>query len=348
VRRLTKIVAVSAVLTLALTGCAKKDTAASGGTQALCDAKGKGPKVGLAYDVGGVGDKSFNDLATAGVAKAVKDLDATCQQSEATDGEPDSAKEERLRTLADAGYNPIVAVGAAYAEEVQTVAKEYPKVKFANVDGFTAAPNLTDLSFSAEQGAYLVGIAAALKSKTGEIGFVGGTPGPVIGPFLAGYQAGAKSVKPDVKIDVKYLSDALDDKAFKNPSGAKTAADGMYDSGADIVFHAAGLSGNGVFESAVANNHWAIGVDSDQYLTASASEKKHILTSSLKRVDVATYDYLKAFADGNTKPGFDVYDLKRDGVGYATSGGYVDDIKDQLEAARKAVIAGDIKVPTKP
>ncbi len=114
------------------------------------------------------------------------------------------------------------------------------------------------------------------------------------------------------------------------------------------MFHAAGLSGNGVFESAIANDKLAIGVDSDQYLTASSKEKPHILTSSLKRVDVATFDFLKAFDDGTTKAGFDVYDLKRDGVGYATSGGFVDDIKDQLEAAKQAVVAGEITVPKKP
>jgi len=346
-RRLTKIVATTAVLALAVAGCANKNDNASGDSGALCDATGKGPKIGLAYDVGGEGDKSFNDSATAGVRKAVEELDATCEQSEATDGEPDSAKEERLRTLADAGFNPIVAVGAAYAEEAQTVAKEYPDVKFAVIDGFTEAPNLTNLVFAAEQGAYLVGMAAGLKTETDHIGFVGGVPGPVIDPFRAGYEAGAKAVNPKIKIDAKYLSDALDDKAFKNPSGAKTAADGMFDAGADVVFHAAGLSGNGVIESAVANDGWAIGVDSDQYLTASAEEKEHILTSSLKRVDIATFDYLKAFDEGNVKAGFDLYDMKRDGVGYATSGGFVDDIKDQLDEAKQKIIDGQVQVPNK-
>ena len=320
------------VLALAATGCAKNDRTSGSGSEELCDVVGEG-------------DKSFNDSATAGVAKAVEELDATCEQSEATDGEPDSAKEERLRTLADAGFNPVIAVGAAYAEEAQTVSKEYLDVDFAVIDGFTEGKNLTNLVFAAEQGAYLVGIAAGLKTETDHLGFVGGVPGPVIDPFQAGFEAGAKSVNPKVTVDVKHLSDALDDKAFKNPSGAKTAADGMFDAGADIVFHAAGLSGNGVIESAVANDGWAIGVDSDQYLTASAEEKEHLLTSSLKRVDIATFDYIKAFDAGSVKPGFDLYDMSRDGVGYATSGGYVDDIKDQLEEAKQKIIDGEIKVP---
>jgi basic membrane protein A and related proteins len=354
-RRLTKLAAVTAVLALSVTGCAKKDTGSStsaGGSSSsskagLCASSGKGPKIGLAYDIGGRGDKSFNDLAAAGTKKVASELDATCKESEAAPQEPPSAKEERLRTLADAGFDPIVAVGFVYTPMVTKVAKEYPKLKFAVVDGAAEGDNVTNLSFSPEQGSYLVGIAAGLKTKTDKVGFVGGVKGPVIDPFAAGFQAGVKEANPKATVDMKWLSDEADSKAFANPPGGKTAATALYDGGADIVFHASGLSGNGVFEAAAAEKKLAIGVDSDQYLTAPAAQKKYILTSALKRVDVAVYDFVKAFKDGTVKPGFDVYDLKRDGVGYATSGGQIDDIKAKIDSYKKKIVAGDIKVPSK-
>jgi basic membrane protein A len=348
-RRLTKIAAVTAVLALAATGCAKKNTdtnSASGGKAGLCAATGKGPKIGLAYDIGGRGDKSFNDLAAAGTKKAATSLDATCKESEAAPDEPDSAKEERLRTLADAGYDPIVAVGFVYTPMVTKVAKEYPKVKFANVDGAATGKNVTDLVFTPEQGSYLVGIAAGLKTKTNKVGFVGGVKGPIIDPFAAGFQAGVKKVNPKATVEMKWLSDQADQKAFANPPGGKTAAQALYDDGADIVFHAAGLSGGGVFEAAQANKKLAIGVDSDQYLSAPAAQKKYILTSALKRVDVAVDDFLNAYVKKTVKPGFDVYDLKRDGVGYATSGGQIDDIKSKIDSYKQQILDGKIKVPT--
>jgi basic membrane protein A and related proteins len=350
-RRLTKFAAVTAVIALAMTGCAKKDntqtSSASGDKGGLCASGGKGPKIGLAYDIGGRGDKSFNDLAAAGTKKASEDLDATCKESEAAPDEPDSAKEERLRTLADAGYDPIIAVGFVYTPMVTTVAKEYPKLKFAIVDGAAEGKNVTNLAFAPEQGSFLVGVAAGLKTKTDKLGFVGGVRGPVIDPFAAGFQAGVKAVNPKATVEMKWLSDQADQKAFANPPGGKTAATALYDDGADIVFHASGLSGNGVFEAAAAEKKLAIGVDSDQYLTAPKAQQKYILTSALKRVDVAVFDFAKAFKDGTTKPGFDVYDLKRDGVGYATSGGQIDDIKTRIDAYKQKIISGQVKVPTK-
>ena len=349
-RRLTKIAAVTAVMALAVTGCAKKNTetnTASGGGDkgALCASGGKGPKIGLAYDIGGRGDKSFNDLAAAGTKRASEELDATCKESEAAPDEPDSAKEERLRTLADAGYDPIVAVGFVYTDMVTKVSKEYPDVKLAVVDGAAEGDNVTNLAFSPEQGSYLVGIAAGLKTKTNKVGFVGGVKGPIIDPFAAGFQAGVKEANPKATVEMKWLSDQADQKAFANPPGGKTAATALYDNGADIVFHASGLSGNGVFEAAAADDKLAIGVDSDQYLSAPKDQQPHILTSALKRVDVAVFDFAKAYKDGSTKSGFDVYDLKRDGVGYATSGGQIDDIKAKIDSYKEKIVSGEIKVP---
>jgi basic membrane protein A len=348
-RRLTKIAAVTAVMALAVTGCAKKDapTTTAGGSDegGLCASGGKGPKIGLAYDIGGRGDKSFNDLAAAGTKKASEDLDATCKESEAAADEAPTAKEERLRTLAEAGYDPIVAVGFVYTDMVTKVAKEYPDVKFAIVDGASEGDNVTNLSFSPEQGSFLVGVAAGLKTKTDKVGFVGGVKGPIIDPFAAGFQAGVKQANPKATVEMKWLSDQADAKAFANPPGGKTAATALYDSGADIVFHASGLSGNGVFEAAEEAKKMAIGVDSDQYLSAPKAQQPYIMTSALKRVDVAVYDFVKAFKDGTVKSGFDVYDLKRDGVGYATSGGQIDDIKSEIDGYKQKIVSGQIKVP---
>jgi basic membrane protein A len=197
-----------------------------------------------------------------------------------------------------------------------------------------------------------VGVAAALKTKAKHVGFVGGTHGDLIKKFEAGYVAGVKSVDPSIKIEIKYLTeDPFDGKTgFENPSGGKTAAEGQLDKGADIIYHAAGKSGLGVFQAveAAGDGIWAIGVDSDQYLTAPAGQKEHILTSMLKRIDTAVFDEVKSFDDKSLKPGFVTYDLKVDGVGYSKSGGFVDDIADQLDAASAKIKDGSITVPTDP
>lgn len=345
-RRLTRIAAISAVIALGLTGCAREERPATGGDKGeLCAEGGDGPKIGLAYDIGGRGDKSFNDLAAAAMTRSSEELGASCTESEAATGEPDSAKEERLRTLADSGHDPIVAVGFVYTEEVQKVAAEYPELAFAVVDGFAEGENVTNLVFSPEQGSFLVGIAAGLTTETDQVGFVGGVQGPIIDPFAAGFQAGVKEANPQATVEMKWLSDQADEKAFANPPGGKTAATALYDGGADVVFHAAGLSGNGVFEAADAADKWAIGVDSDQWLSAPAEQQDNILTSSLKRVDVAVFDFVKAFTEDAVEPGFQLYDLPRDGVGYATSGDHIADIEDRIDEYKQQIIDGDIKVP---
>jgi basic membrane protein A len=349
-RHTTKLAALAVTVALVVAGCAKKENTGAAASDELCaDKSGAGPKIGLAYDIGGRGDHSFNDLAAAGVKKSIDELDATCEESEAAAEEPDSTKEERLRTLAEAGFNPIIGVGFVYTEEVNKVAKEYPNTKFAVVDGFAEGANITNLVFSVEQGSFLVGVAAALKTKTKKLGFIGGVRGPVIDPFAAGYKAGAAAVDPSITVDMKWLSDKGDKTAFANPAGAKTAATALYDGGADIVFHAAGLSGNGLFDVVATkpDGVWAIGVDSDQYQTATAGQQKHILTSSQKRVDVAVFDYAKAFKDGTSKAGYDLYDIKRDGVGYATSGGFIDDIAPKIDEYKAKLISGELKAPSK-
>ena len=357
-RRLTKLSAVAAVAALALAGCGGSDSEGGNGSDKpaaksddICKtADGDGPKIGLAYDVGGRGDRSFNDSAYAGLEKAVGEFDASCIEGEATDGEPESAREDRLRNMAEDGATAIVGVGFAYSESVNAVAPDFPKVNFAVIDGFDpddqANENVAYLGFAEQEGSFLVGVAAAEKSKSGTIGFVGGVNNDLIQKFEAGYTAGAKAAKPDIKVEVQYIQES-DLSGFGDPAGGKAAATGEFDKGADVVYHASGASGSGVFDAAVeaGEGNWAIGVDSDQYLTATAEQQPHILTSALKRVDVAVFDFAKAYADGSTKAGFDVYDLKRDGVGYATSGGQIDDIKDQIDSYKEKIISGEIKVP---
>jgi basic membrane protein A len=190
-------------------------------------------------------------------------------------------------------------------------------------------------------------VAAALKTKANHIGFVGGVHNDLIKKFEAGYVAGAKATKPGIKIDVKYLTQPPDFSGFGDPAKGKTAATGMFDGGADVVYHAAGGSGGGVFEAAKAAKGLAIGVDSDQYKTADPSVKDVILTSMLKKVDVAVFDFVKTVTDGQFKAGSAIYNLQKGGVDYSTSGGKVDDIKSKLDDYKQKIISGEIKVAEK-
>lgn len=356
-RRLTQLSVVAVVAALALTGCGS-DKKNDGGTKSASNdvcktAKGDGPKIGLAYDVGGRGDQSFNDSAYAGLQKSVSEFSATCVEGEATDGEAESAREDRLRQMADGGATAVIGVGFAYSDAINKVAPDYPDVNFGVIDGYdpdkAVNKNVAYLGFAEEQGSFLVGVAAAEKSKSGTIGFVGGVHNDLIKKFEAGYTAGAKAAKPDIKVLVNYIQES-DLKGFGDPAGGKSAATGQFDKGADVVYHASGASGSGVFDAAVdaGDGKWAIGVDSDQYKTATDAQKPHLLTSMLKRVDTATFDFVKSVDGGKPLTSYQVYDLKADGVGYSTSGGFVDDITDDINSYKEKIISGDIKVPTKP
>ncbi|MDQ3629301.1 MAG: BMP family ABC transporter substrate-binding protein [Actinomycetota bacterium] len=353
---------------LILAGCAggsdDGDTEASGdetdsanGSESVCEsADGEGPKIGLAYDVGGRGDQSFNDSAYAGLEMAVDELDATCIEAEAGSGEDDVIRANRLRELVDAGYNPIIGVGFVYSIAVDTVAKEVPDVDFAVVDGFNpsedpAPENVAYLSFAANEGSFLVGAAAALTSETGTVGFVGGTNTPLIQAFEAGFNAGVGVVDDSIAIESQYISQDNPEEGFENPAGGTTAADGMLDAGADVIYHAAGKSGLGVFEAVAAagEGQWAIGVDSDQYLTASPDQQEIILTSMLKRIDTGVFEYVSAFNDGDAPNDYVTYDLASDGVGYSTSGDHLsEEVIAELESYKEQIVAGDIEVPTTP
>ena len=343
------------------------DTTATSDTTAPAEsaAAGSGPKVGLVYDIGGRGDQSFNDSAARGVERAKSELGITFTEASPN---ADGSNRKELLDLAAQSSDIVIAVGFLFEPDAATVGKSNPTKTFGVVDspmldtttdptGKTPyGPNITGLVFSEEQGSFLVGAAAALKSKTGQVGFIGGVKGVggLIEKFEAGYIAGAKAANPDIKVVSKYITEAPDFDGFNAPDQARDIATTMYSGGADIVYSAAGGSGAGVFEAAKATSDtsgskvWAIGVDSDQYNTADPAVKDFILTSMLKHVDVAVFEIIKAQMDGNVKGGPTRYDLSVDGVGYATSGGFVDDIKDKLEAYKADIISGKIVVPTDP
>ena len=339
-----KIASIITVAVLILAGCSKKD-----GAQAACAPSETGTssvKVGLAYDTGGKGDGSFNDSACAGLAKAQADLGVGVKELTAGADENDASRETRLRQLAKNGYNPVIAVGYAYATALGVVAKEYPAVSFAIVDDESVTgPNIADLMFGANEGSYLVGVIAAKASATGHIGFIGGQEIPLIKAFEAGYIQGAKSVNPNIMIESKYLGTAQDYTAWNDPPKAKVVADGMISKKVDVIYHAAGGSGLGMIQAMhdAGAGHWAIGVDSDQYNVPSMSAYKDaILTSMIKHVDVSVFDVIKGVVDGTPIVGVQNFDLARGGVDYATSNSAVDPYKAAADAAKAAIIAGTL------
>jgi basic membrane protein A len=346
------LVAAALIGAMSLTACGDDSDDGGGGGGGTA-----GPssdlKIGLAYDIGGRGDKSFNDSAAVGLDKAKTEFGIKAdnvRELSARANETDTDRATRLDLLAKGGFNPIIAVGFAYAKAVSQVAPKYPDVKFGIVDATTfdvKGANVANLIFAEEQGSFLVGAAAALKSTTGTVGFVGGCSVPLIAKFEAGFKAGAEKAKAGTKVVTKYLSTPQQGcTGFNDPAAGTEAAKGMYDGGADVVYQAAGGSGSGVFQAAKAANKLAIGVDSDQYQTADPAVRDVIITSMIKRVDVAVYNYLKSAKDNQFKAGEQVFDLEADGVGYSTSGGKIDDIKTQIDQFKGQIVDGTIKVPT--
>jgi len=347
---MTKAAALLLAGSLALAACASDEegggdtaTETSGGTEEL--------KVGVAYDTGGRGDRSFNDSAIAGVEAAIEE-----HGGEVRDLSPNSDASNRvelLTQLADEGYNPVIAVGFAYGDVIGDVVEQYPDTTFAIIDSSVeeiGADNLVGLLFAEEQGSFLAGVAAALKTETNNVGFVGGVETPLIQKFQAGYEAGVEAVNPEITVQSQYISPAGDFSGFNDPARGQIVAQGMFDGGADIVYHAAGGSGLGVFQAAAASNGRAIGVDSDQYNTVDdPALQAVIMTSMLKRVDNAVQAFIDSFVEGDVEGGSDVInDLETEGVGLATTGGFIDDIQADIDDYRQQIIDGDIEVPTTP
>jgi basic membrane protein A len=350
-RRVTKLAVAmagcSALVTLSACGATSTSASSSSSSGSSTGVS----KVGIAYDVGGRGDQSFNDSAARGLDKAEAQYHFQLKELSANTGESDADRQQRLEQLASNGYNPVIAIGFTYATALAKVAKEYPNTKFAIVDSSdTTGANITNLMFHEEQSSYLVGMAAALESKTGTIGFIGGVNVPLIQKFQAGFQQGVKAVKPNDKVLVQYLTQPPDTSGFAAPDKGKAAAQGMLSQGADVVYAAAGSSGNGSIQAVhdAGPGHWAIGVDSDQYnQSALAPYKSVILTSALKNVDSAVYEYLQSDENGHILTGVQRFGLTNGGVGYATSGNFLSaDIQSKLQAAEQQIINGTITVKT--
>lgn len=343
-----KIASVIAAAALALAGCGSSSEGTD--TSAAPTAATSSVKVGMAYDQDGKGDGSFNDAAFAGLSKAQSDLGVEIKEVNSGSSATDASREELLTLLATDGYNPVIAVGFAYSTALAATAAKFPETTFAIVDSVVEAANVGSLVFAAEQGSYLTGVVAASASKSGHIGFIGGMEIDLIKAFEAGYVQGAKSVNPDIVIDSKYMGAAGDNTAWNVPDKAKAASAAMISNGADVIYAAAGGSGLGMFQAIkeAGEGHWAIGVDSDQYNVPSLAEyKDFILTSMLKRVDVAVYDVIKAVVDGAPLTGVQNFDLSKDGVGYSTSNSAVSDYSAAADAAAAEIKAGTITVNTK-
>jgi len=254
----------------------------------------------------------------------------------------------------------VIGVGFAFSPGVNTIAPDYPDTSFMIVDGYAtcgtacgltndaeAIPNVADYTFKEQEGSFLVGAAAVLKCQCKTIGFLGGQTGPLIEKFQAGYEAGAAQIDPEVEVLVEYIGD--DTTAFNDPVEGEQLSTAMYDDGAEIVYHAAGASGAGLFNAAVEAQKEAIGVDSDQYLTASPEQQPLILTSMLKRVDVAVFNSIEAVGAGSLGES-QVFGMAEDGVDYATSNPeeLTADITEQLDGFKQQIIDGTIVVPDAP
>ncbi len=310
--------------------------------------------VGLAYDLGGRGDQSFNDSAATGLDQAVEEFGLEAEELEPDEGGEN--RQELLQLLCDNGTNLIIGVGFLYSETMGAVAENCPDSTFAIVDdAANDLPNLANLVFAEEQGSFLVGAAAALTTETDHVGFIGGVNIELIQKFQAGFEAGVAAIDPAITVDVEYLTEPPDFDGFNDPGRGREVATSMYEGGADVIYAAAGGSGGGVFEAAVTareggTNVWAIGVDSDQYNTADPAVQDVILTSMLKQVNVAVYNTIAAAVAGEEVGGqTTVFDLSVDGVGYSTSGDFLsEDTIAQLEDLKAQIVAGDIEVPTVP
>jgi basic membrane protein A len=355
------------VLSIVAAACGDDDggeTGGAGGTAtggtggAECNAD---IQVGMAFDIGGLGDKSFNDSANAGLQQAIAD-GLVCEDNVVTNeaNSTGSDRDQNLQALADAGFNLVIGVGFAFSPGVNTIAPDYPDTSFMIVDGYAtcgtacgltndaeAISNVADYTFKEQEGSFLVGAAAVLKCQCTTIGFLGGQTGPLIEKFQAGYEAGAAQIDPEVEVLVEYIGD--DTTAFNDPVKGEQLSTAMYDDGAEIIYHAAGASGAGLFNAAVEAQKFAIGVDSDQYLTASPEQQPLILTSMLKRVDVAVFNSIEAVGAGSLGSS-QVFGMAEDGVDYATSNPeeLTADITEQLDEFKQQIIDGTIVVPETP
>ncbi len=347
--RLTSLLLVLSLLALLSSGCNRQSYAS--------DDKSK-IHVGIVFDIGGKDDRSFNAAAWAGVkcAESGKWPDGTDCGKPKLDivlrdiepGTPTSI-EPAMRVFAERGYDLIIGVGFAQTPIMELVAKDYPNIRFAIVDGVSDLPNVASLVFKEHEGSYLVGMLAANASKTGTIGFLGGMDIGLIHRFEKGYEEGAKAVNPNIRVIENYVG--VTDGAWNNPGKGKEIALAQIGKGADVIFTAAGNSGLGAFDAVEQQGkkdgratHFVIGVDSNQNMV----KPGFVLTSMVKRVDNAVYQIVQDVVNHQFQAGFHVYGLDKEGVGYAMDENNRSLIPQtaiqQAEEARQKIIKGEIKV----
>lgn len=310
------------------------------------DTAATGPSVALLFDVTGRGDKGFADSAAAGLdaaTAAYPEIAAT--ESESKNGGNDLP--DRMTLQVDNENDLIIAVGFSWTDEVAKQAENSPETHFALVDAVVEAPNVASLLFNEYQGSYLAGVAAAATTTTNKLGFIGGVESDLIRTFEAGFRDGAESVNPDIEIEVKYISQPPDFSGFNDPQRGKEIAAAMYSADADIVYHAAGSSGAGLFQAAEESGKapgeiWAIGVNVDEAVVVPESQRPYILTSMLKNVHVAVENTIVSEVDGTFEGGIKIFDLANGGIDLATTDDHLVDIMDQIDAVRADLISGAI------
>ena len=307
----------------------------------------------LVLDIGGLGDLSFNDLAYAGYEKAVADFGMN-----GTFLEPDGGGENRgelLELCAEAGNDLIIGNGFLFDASMNEVAPKFPDTNFAITDGVAEPGNVRGMLFNHAEGSFLAGVAAALKTQTNNVGFLGGVDFPLIHEFEQGFIAGVKAVNPDIEIQIGYATVAPDFGGFNDQVKGKEIALAQYEAGADIIYHAAGGTGTGMFEAAkevsesTGSKVWGIGVDFDQYYqvgNALPELQEYILSSMVKAVDVSIYNAAKATMEGTFTGGASVDNLATGGIYLSYSGGYIDDIKDTIDSYKEKIMSGEIVPPS--
>jgi basic membrane protein A len=296
-------------------------------------------KPAIVFDIGGKFDKSFNESMYNGSEKFKAETGIAYGEFEIAN---EAQREQAIRNFADQGYSPIIAAGFAQASALEKVAKEYPDLKFAIIDMVVDLPNVQSNVFKEDEGSYLVGMMAALASKSGKVGFVGGMDIPLIRRFACGYVQGVKAANPGATVFQNMTGDT--GAAWNDPVKGGELAKAQIAQGADVVYHAAGGTGVGVLQAAADNGALGIGVDSNQ----NGLHPGKVLTSMLKRVDVAVYNVMKTGKEGAFKPGINVLGLAQDGVGYALDDNnkalVSADMQAKVEAAKADIIAGKLAV----
>lgn len=297
-------------------------------------------RIGLVLDKGGKDDKSFNSAAFEGAKRAEKELGIELKYVEATDL---NALENLHRNLAGKGYGLVIGIGFAQVDAIKKIAAQFPNTKFAVVDGEVQASNVKSLLFEEHEGSFLVGAIAAMKSKTGKVGFIGGMDIPLIRRFAMGYSAGVKYINRKATVSENFIG--VSGEAWNNPAKAKELALSQYGSDFDVIFVAAGASGSGVFDAAEEKKKFAIGVDSNQ----NWMKPGYVLTSMLKRVDLAVFETISQFKAAQFKSGVVRYGLKDKGVDYALDDNNKNvlsaELRKKADDIKTKIIKGEIKVP---